>query len=528
MRRAVMKWVAGLAALALLIGLGWWGVKSLSAGGKQAQIVMVTKSVTRGDIEVTVRGWGVLQAIEERDILCLAEGVVKNVFVGQGQRVPKDTPIAEIEPGDLEIKLKQKEIELEMLKIELARAFGVSPDEVADVDPNQALVLRASSPGKVEGFKVKEGEVASGLVCQIVNDSKLLIALELPRTLFEMVRVGQKAGFYPDRFDGEIPGVVVLADPTPIARDQAYFYEVRVELQNPGLLKVGDEGYLVIRTAGGDVGQRATITSFASSEPLVAAFPGTVRKTFVKDGARVNTGDPILEFEPGQALLNAMAKQMEYKQKVLELEEIRMMLQNLTIKAPIDGTVMSIGIVPGQRVAKGSNVGRVSNYERMNLMLRLDEMDVPKVSRGQRVEIAVWGPQGQQKCEGTVADIGASGDPRDGIGSFNIRVELNNPGFLLPGMGAEASIFVSQKQNVLLCPVEALYRGDDGGWMVDVKEGKERKPIPVKVGLMNDMVFEVLAGLTEGQEVVTGMTKEQPGQPGGSQPVRTTPIRIIK
>jgi len=162
----------------------------------------------------------------------------------------------------------------------------------------------------------------------------------------------------------------------------------------------------------------------------------------------------------------------------------------------------------------------------MNLMLQLDEMDVPKVLKGQRVEITVWGPNGQEKCEGTVADIGASGEPRDGIGAFNIRVELVNPGFLLPGMGAEASIFVSEKQNVLLCPVEALYRGDDGGWMVDVKEGKGRRPVPVKVGLMNDTVFEVLEGLTEGQEVVAGMTKEQqPEQPGGLPGV---PIKMIR
>lgn len=525
MRHTVVRWVAGVVALAVLVGLGWWGIRTLSTGGKQGQLVMVTKPVARGDIEVTVRGWGVLQAIEERDILCLAEGVVKNVFVHQGDRVTKNAPIAEIEPGDLEIRLKQREIELEMLKIELAGAFGVSPDEVANVDPGQALMLKAPSSGKVQGFKIKEGEVASGVVCQIVDDSKLVLSLELPRVLFDMVRVGQEVGFRPERFDAEVAGVVVLADPTPIAKDQAYFYEVRVEIHNPGLLKVGDQGYLVIRTPGATVEQRATVSSYASSQPVIAAFSGTVKKTFVKEGSRVTAGEPLLEFETGQALLNAMARQMEYKQKVLELEEIKLMLQNLVIRAPIDGTVLSLGVVPSQRVAKGSSVGRVSNFEKMNLMLRLDEMDVPKVSRGQRVEVIVWGPQGQQKCEGNVADIGASGDPRDGIGAFNIRVELVNPGFLLPGMGAEASIFVSQKDDVLLCPVEALYRGEDGGWMVDVKEGRERRPVPVKVGLMNDMVFEVLDGLTEGQEVITGMTKEQPEQQG---PTRPGVIRMIK
>ena len=49
-----------------IAGLGYWGVKAMTSEG-QDKLVMATKPVTTGDIEVTVRGWGNLQAKEEQE-----------------------------------------------------------------------------------------------------------------------------------------------------------------------------------------------------------------------------------------------------------------------------------------------------------------------------------------------------------------------------------------------------------------------------------------------------------------------------
>jgi len=81
-------------------------------------------------------------------------------------------------------------------------------------------------------------------------------------------------------------------------------------------------------------------------------------------------------------------------------------------------------------------------------------------------------------------------------------------------MGAEAHIFVSKKSDVILCPIEALYKENDV-WYVDLKDGKNRKPVQVEVGSMNDMYAEIISGLEPGQEVVIGMTREDPNNPGG-------------
>jgi len=84
---------------------------------------------------------------------------------------------------------------------------------------------------------------------------------------------------------------------------------------------------------------------------------------------------------------------------------------------------------------------------------------------------------------------------------------------LRPYMHATAQIFVSKKDDVLLCPVEALYKEGDK-WFADIKDGNTRKPVEVEVGAMNEIYAEILSGLEEGQEVVVAMSKD-PDQAGG-------------
>jgi HlyD family secretion protein len=516
MSRSVSRWaMIGLIAVGV-VSLVVWGVKAMS-GGSEGQLVMATKEVQRGDIEVTVRGWGQLVATEEQDVISGAEGVVDEVFFQPGQQVSKGQVLATIDPGSLEVEIRKKEIELEVERVKLAQAFGVSPNAVSTVDPESALILRSSISGRVTGLAVAIGSTASGQVCTVVDDQRLVIRAQFPEPLFKKIRVGDKTEFAPDRFDGRHPGVVTKADPTPIKGSESYSYEVWVEMNNPGLLKVDDTGVLAIHTAQGDVQQKATINGVGSEEAVMAPFSGRVKTLFVRDGVFVKAGDPILEFEPGEALLNAMSMQLSFQQKEVELEDLKSQLENLEIISPIDGVATYRNINPGQVIAKGSIVTKVSNYTTMNLMLQVDEMDIPKIEEGQMAEVVTWGREGQQTLPAVVADLGAEGQPRDGLASFNITVRVENPGFLRPYMGAEAQIFVSKKENVLLCPVEALYKENEL-WYVDIAQGKnQRSPVEVEVGAMNDTYAEILSGLEEGDVVVVGMTKET-DSPGSMRP----------
>ncbi|MGE5580648.1 MAG: efflux RND transporter periplasmic adaptor subunit [Bacillota bacterium] len=516
MRKFPVRWAVITVVVLSIAGLGYWGVTYLSKGGSSGELVMASKPVTRGDMEVTVRGWGQLQATQEQDVVSGAEGIIEEILFQPGQSVTKGQVLALVDAGTLSIKLRQKELELDAKKVELAASFGVPLDQVATVDPSVALTVRAPISGRISGLALTSGSTASkGKICSVVDDSRLLIRLQLAKPLFDMLSIGTEVTFRADRFEGGTDGLVTRLDPTPIKGDAAYFYDVAVEIPNPGLLKVGDTGTLVFKAPGGEFQQVTKITSCATEETVTSAVGGRVKTIFAREGTVVKVGDPILEFDQGQALLEAMTTQLALRSLIAEVDDLRSQLANLSIVAPIDGVVISQNVGVGQQVGKGTNITRVSNFTSMNLMLRVDEMDVPKVQPGQQAQVMIWGPSGQQQVQAEVSQLGATGDPRDGLSAFNITIAIQNPGFLRPGMSAEAQIFVSKKENVILCPIEALYKEEDK-WFADVvQDDDERVPVEVEVGAMNDMFAEVISGLTEGQEVVVGMTKQQEeGRPG--------------
>ena len=467
------KWLSIILIIGVLISICYWGIKAVTSSG-QPPLVMAAKPVIRGDIEVTVRGWGMLQAKEERDVIAGVEGIIKDTFFEAGQQVSAGQILATINAGSLEVKVKQKEINLEIKRVELAKAFGVSPDQVEDVDPEMALVIKSPMAGRVVGLTVSDGGIASGQVCSIVDDSRIRIEMQVPKVLFDLLKLGQDVSFKADRFDGWIKGKLIKADPDPIQGEQAYYYEIILEFDNPGLLRLGDKGIVTLHTTKEDYQYKAEISSFGGEEIVFAPFQGRVKTVHVKEGMVVQAGEPILQLEPGDALLSAMATQLQFKQELMELEDMKAQLNNLTIVSPIDGVAMYKSFTEGMAVGKGSIITRISNYTSMNLNLRVDEIDIPKISTGQMAQLLVWGPEGRMEVTGYVSDMGAQGNPQDGIASFNITVEVNNPGYLRPAMSAEAQIYVSNKEDVLLCPIEALYK-EEGEWVVDIKEEENQR-----------------------------------------------------
>ena len=87
-----------------------------------------------------------------------------------------------------------------------------------------------------------------------------------------------------------------------------------------------------------------------------------------------------------------------------------------------------------------------------------------------------------------------------------MRVSIDNPGGeLKANMTANAEILLDEHKGVLTVPENAVSYDGQKNASVDVpdkkvKEGKHK--VPVKVGLSNGSVTEVLSGLKEGERVV--------------------------
>ena len=83
------------------------------------------------------------------------------------------------------------------------------------------------------------------------------------------------------------------------------------------------------------------------------------------------------------------------------------MLSNLSVICPMEGSLRAEHNRQSER-HQGHAGNPSANFQEMNLMLRVDEIDVPKVQEGQQAQVMVW-REGQQEVAAVVSKIGASG-----------------------------------------------------------------------------------------------------------------------
>ncbi|MCE5273725.1 MAG: efflux RND transporter periplasmic adaptor subunit [Deltaproteobacteria bacterium] len=195
------------------------------------------------------------------------------------------------------------------------------------------------------------------------------------------------------------------------------------------------------------------------------------------------------------------------------------------IVSPVNGTVISRSIDVGQTVAASFQTPTLftiaEDLTKMQINTSVDEADIGNVKVGQDVRFSV-DAYPELSLTGKVSEVRNAPTTVQNVVTYDVIVQVSNPDLKLkPGMTASVSIVTSRRNSVLAVPNSALrFRppGQDSvngtgqrksapgkrGTAVWILEGKDLKRIPVKVGISDGSVTEVVSGsLKEGQEVVT-------------------------
>ena len=80
-------------------------------------------------------------------------------------------------------------------------------------------------------------------------------------------------------------------------------------------------------------------------------------------------------------------------------------------------------------------------------------------------------------------------------------------------MTVDATVVINQSENTLLLPLEVLIEEDGKNSVFIPGSQKEPNKVPIKVGLRNDEIFEVLEVLQKDQEVLIPTLSIQTSQP---------------
>jgi len=164
-------------------------------------------------------------------------------------------------------------------------------------------------------------------------------------------------------------------------------------------------------------------------------------------------------------------------------------------------------------VRPGTLAFRLDDLSPLIVETRVSEIDINRIQPGQAV-VLTFDSILAKEYPGKVSEVQTVADTLQGLASFIVKVELLEADERIkPGMTASATFIVSQLEEALLVPRQAL-RMIDGQRVVYVWRDGREVPVTIRLGVSSGSYTQVLEGdLQPGDQIVlTPGGEAQPGQ----------------
>ncbi|NWJ50513.1 MAG: efflux RND transporter periplasmic adaptor subunit [Bacteroidetes bacterium] len=252
----------------------------------------------------------------------------------------------------------------------------------------------------------------------------------------------------------------------------------------------------------------------------------------------------IAKADYDQAVMNFDQSKANLSNAQSTYDKSKINLEYATIYSPIDGVVLNRAVDEGQTVASSFNTPTLfsiaNDLTQMRVEANVDEADIGQVKLGQRVEFNVDAYQ-DVKFTGTVTQIRLQPVVTSNVVTYTVIIEAPNPDKkLMPGMTANANIFVQEANDLIVVDSKALRFKPDSKLIADymkkfpqidkdkinqevsgtvkkskrdnvkqstlwMKNGNDFKPVKVITGLSDGTKTEITSGILVGNEVIMSM-----------------------
>ena len=243
---------------------------------------------------------------------------------------------------------------------------------------------------------------------------------------------------------------------------------------------------------------------------------------------------------------SALSSYNQAKARLIQDEDA---LQKLKLVAPQDGTITYLTGEVGD-LAQGGMFNpqvliKLSDLSKMEVLVNVNENDITDVSLNDYALVEVDAYQ-DRKFKGVVKEVAyaastSSGGSQQQVTNFQVKIQmLEVADGMRPGMSAAVDIITENREQVLTIPIQSLTsprqapagesKKKSSGFSVSVeagdrkgqwgnrsqKSGNKGKNVVfvvkgntveqrfVETGIVGDVDYEVISGLEEGEEIVTG------------------------
>ena len=177
---------------------------------------------------------------------------------------------------------------------------------------------------------------------------------------------------------------------------------------------------------------------------------------------------------------------------------VRQRIDNLNVKAPIDGQLGSLDVEIGQSVSSGSRMGQISVLSDYKIEALIDEHYIDKVKAGLSATFERQDKNFALRVRKVYPEV------RDKQFKTDFIFAGLRPDNIRAGQTYYINLQLGQPSEAVMVPRGSFYQTTGGQWIFVVsKDGKTATRRNITIGRQNPLYYEVTAGLQPGEKVIT-------------------------
>ncbi len=476
--------------------------------GKNPADSILTDTVKRQNLKSTVLATGQVVSQTDLQLSFKTSGIVQRVNVKEGDK---------IKTGEILASLDQKDV-----SASLTSARGV----LAQAEANYQKVLAGASSEDIALAQVTLDNAKSSL--EITKKQQQVLVDNAYSALLN-------SGLSAQAGSGNVGSVTATITGTYTGKDQGV-YRIIINTTGSGLrfqvsgLETGEGPVDITPQPLGTKGLYLQFSSTAvpSNNVWTVSVPNNQASTYVtnynayqsalqtKDSAVLTAQNTVASAQAALDLKRAQARPADVQAAEAQILSAQGQVQaaqaaweNTVIRAPADGTITQVDVKVGELAQALKEALILQDVGNLHVEADVSEANIASLKTEQVVDITFDALGPDRHFSGVVQTINPGATVVSGVVNYKVKASISNLPEIKPGMTANMTILVSQKDNVLAVPQRAVIA--NGGKKVRVIDDSKKKTyneVEVKIGMEADGgMVEIVSGLSEGQEVVTYIKK---------------------
>jgi HlyD family secretion protein len=507
------KIIIGATATVLLVGIV---IASVFATRKDTPEVTVIKVETKRELRSNVTASGEVRPIQFINLTSEVQGRIQDIYVKEGDQVTAGQLLVKLDPNQL-----QSNTDAQLAAYQASQNEAQVTRSQVTAAQNQLLQAQQGLNASDAAIATAQQSVASAR--ESVNRARQEVVAaqtDIDRAQVELNAANREA----KRTAELVESGVVSRLEYDQAKDRVE--NAQVALRNAKSRLQSQE--IAVKSAQSQVNEAIARVNEARAR-------ANQQQVAVKDARR---GVDTANFSA-----NASANRSQQSAAVLSGQKNQ---RDKTLQvAPINGVIAEIPNKVGVFALAGNSTTpllTIADMSAVNVEVKVDETEIDKVAMGQPVKIRV-DALGDKELDGEVTQktpLAVGKSQTSGGLSVNINVqeakefrvviqikdltdEFRNS--LRPGMSATAVITTKTAENVIAVPLQAVIEKKPDDVLsatvqtdmpaekpknikgVYVLDGNKVKFVEVQTGITGESEIQITAGLSEGQEVVTGPSR---------------------